>query len=210
MNYGQMRDYILQLINRYSVAGAKYAPSYNNQQDYIIKIPGLINDGLIYIASSIRKLPSHKICRPDEGEVYGSYIRYEYPEDCLEIASGGLFLPNAGAGAARYLTDYIIQEPNSILIPARINDEAILEYYRLPKLLGINPSEDQKIDAAADVQLAICYYVAAHLIQFDDSYIYTSLYNEFESRAERLIQAPTTEIRRTHDVYAFGTGDCYG
>lgn len=208
MNYGQMRDYILQLINRYSIAGAKYALSYNNQQDYVNKIPGLINDGLIYIASSIRKLPAQKVYLPEDGEVYGNYIRHAYPNDCIEISSGGLLLPNSSG--RRYLTEYIIQEPDHILLPAWLKDEAVLEYFREPKLLSADPADDASLDAALDVQLAICYYVAAHLVQFDDSYIYTSLYNEFESRAERLIQAPTTEIRRTYDVYGFGMGDVYG
>ena len=210
MNYGQMRDYILQLINRYSIAGARYAPSYNNQQDYINKIPALINDGLIYIASSIRKLPAQKIYRPEDGEVYGSYIRHAYPEDALEIRSGGLFIPNGGYGGARFLKDYIIQEPDHILIPANVKSEAVLEYYREPKLLDASPKDTDKVDAPVDAQLAICYYTAAHLVQFDDSYNYTSLYNEFESRAERLIQAPTTEIRGVSDVYGFGMGDVYG
>lgn len=207
MNYGQMRDYILQLINRYSIAGAKYALSYNNQQDYVNKIPGLINDGLIYIASSIRKLPAQKVYLPEDGEIYGNYIRHLYPGDCIEISSGGLLLPNSSG--KRYLTEYIIQEPDYILLPAWLKEEAVLEYYREPRLLRADPSDKEGVDAALDVQLAICYYVAAHLVQFDDSYIYTSLYNEFESRAERLIQTPTTEIHRAHDVYAFG-GDVYG
>ena len=208
MNYGQMRDYILQLINRYSVAGTPYLSSYNNQQDYINRIPELINDGLFYIASSIRKLPAHKVLKPEEGEIYGNgYIRHEWPEDCLEIRSGGLMLPKSGN--RRWLTEYIIQEPNHILLPEWVKEEAVLEYYRLPKRLD-SPEDGEKIDAAIDVQYAVCFYAAAHLVQFDDAYTYTSLYNEFERKAERLIQSPTTEIRQVHDVYGFGGGDCYG
>ena len=203
-----MRDYILQLINRYSIAGNKYAPSYNNQQDYLNRIPALINDGMIYIASSIRKLPAQRVYRREDGEVYGNYIRHPYPEDCLELCSGGLFLPTSSG--KRFLTDYLIQAPDHILLPAWLNDDAVMEYYREPRLLRATPEDRDAVDATADVQLAVCYYAAAHLVQFDDSYIYTSLYNEFEKRAERLIQAPTTEINRTYDVYGFGTGDVYG
>ena len=212
MNYGQMKDYILQLINRYSVAGTKYQPSYNNQQDYILKIPGLINDGLIYIASSIRKIPAQHILCPHEGEMYGQhYRRYILPEDCLEVQSGGLMLPGARQGESRWLKEYILQEPDFILLPAWLKEDAVLEYYRRPQLLPQAPEEDCRVDALLDVQMAVCYYAAAHLVIHDDEYIYTMLYNEFENRASRLVQAPTTEIGRVYDAYGIeGWGDGYG
>lgn len=211
MNYGQMRDFILQLINRYSVAGTKYQPSYNNQQDYLNRIPMLINDGLVYIASAIRKMPTQHILCPNRGEPYGNgYIRHMLPEDCLEICSGGMMVPGARYGEPRFLKEYILQEPDYILIPAWMKKDVVLEYYRRPQLLPDAPTDDARVDATLDVQSAVCYYVAAHLVIFDDNYVYTTLYNEFENRAARLIQAPTTEIRGVYDAYGLdGMGDCY-
>lgn len=212
MNYGQMRDFILQLINRYSVAGAKYQPSYNNQQDYLNKIPMLINDGLVYVASGIRKMPAQHILSYAAGEDYGDgYRRHILPEDCLEVCSGGLMVPNPRPGEQRWLKEYILQEPDFILIPKWMNRDVVLEYYRRPQLLPPAPTEDARVDALLDVQNALCYYVAAHLVIHDDNYLYTILYNEFENRAARMVQAPTTEIRGVTDVYGFeGMGDCYG
>ena len=212
MNYGQMRDFILQLINRYSIAGTKYQPSYNNQQDYILKIPGLINDGLIYIASSIRKMPAQKILCPCDGEPFGEhYRRYILPEDCLEVCSGGLLIPGARHGESRWLKEYLLQEPDYILLPSRLEEDVVLEYYRRPQLLPQTPEDDCRVDAHADVQMAVCYYVAAHLAIQDDAFIYTTLYNEFENKAARLVQAPTTEITRVYDAYGTdGWGDAYG
>lgn len=212
MNYGQMRDFILQLINRYSVAGTKYPASYNNQQDYLNKIPMLINDGLLYVASSIRKTTAQHFLRYAEGESYGNgYRRHILPEDCLEVCNGGLMVPDARAGERRWLTEYILQEPDFILVPERVKRDLVLEYYRRPQMLPEAPRADTRVDALADTQYAVCYYVAAHLVIHDDNFLYATLYNEFENRAARLVQAPTTEIRTVTDVYGFdGMGDCYG
>lgn len=207
MNYGQIRDYILQLINRYTVAGEKYQPSYNNQQDYLLKIPALVNDALVYIASGVRRIPAQRLLRFSDGTVQGRYRAYGLPEDCIEVRSGGLLMPSSSG--MRYVTDYIVLEPNTILVPREVEQDMVLEYYRLPQLLPDKVSEDYRIDAAPDVQMAVCYYVAAHLVMFDDEFIYTSLYKEFENKAARLIQPPAATAAVVCDVYesegAWGT-----
>ena len=64
------------------------------------------------------------------------------------------------------------------------------------------------IDAPLPVQMAIPYYVAAHLVMEDDSFRYASLYNEFSNRMDRLVPPPYTEIQDVEDVYSgFNVGD---
>lgn len=51
-----VQDTALQLINQYSIAGSLVANSYNNQQDYLLRIPRLVNDAQSYIATTAKKI----------------------------------------------------------------------------------------------------------------------------------------------------------
>ena len=46
MTYGQMRDRVLMLLNQYSIAGGKIRVTYNNQADYLARVPGAVNEAL--------------------------------------------------------------------------------------------------------------------------------------------------------------------
>lgn len=204
MNYGEIRDASLQLIGQYTIAGQIYAASYNNQQDYLNKIPFLINDCLIYIASSVHRYPSQVVLDPADGEDYGNYRRYVLPDDLLEMIPGGLLVPDADKrkGESSIWTRYRM-EPDHILLPKQLDKPVVLPYYRRPQLLPFSgiPADDTVIDAPLTVQMAIPYYVAAHLVMEDDAFKYASLLNEFENKMSRLVPAPYTEIQEVFDVY---------
>ena len=52
MTYGQMRDRVLMLLNQYSIAGGKIRVTYNNQADYLTRVPGAVNEALVYLANA--------------------------------------------------------------------------------------------------------------------------------------------------------------
>lgn len=56
MNYAWARDFTLQLMNQYSTAGAKVPESYNNQADYLVRIPKLLDDAQYYVATTAGKM----------------------------------------------------------------------------------------------------------------------------------------------------------
>ena len=58
MTYGQMRDRVLMLLNQYSIAGGKIRVTYNNQADYLARVPGAVNEALVYLATTARRLRS--------------------------------------------------------------------------------------------------------------------------------------------------------
>lgn len=209
MTYAEMRDYSLQLINQYTRVGVNYPLSYNNQADYVNKIPFLINDGLIYIASNVRKMASFVELDPDAGEEYGQWRRYILPEDYLSMRTGGLLIPEhkRHVGDREYMQTYRVQEPDYIMLPKWFKRPCILEYWRRPQMLSPNPTDTVRIDAPLDVQYAICFYVAAHLVMHDDAFLYASLKNEFEDKVSRLLIPVTTEVRTVTDVYG---GDAEG
>lgn len=209
MNYGQLRNFSLQLIDRYSIAGAVIAGSYNNQQDYINRIPALVNDGLIYISSSVRRIPAQKLIDPAQGERYGEYLRFLLPEDCLMVRPGGMLRPLSKDG--HRCVNYFLQEPDMLLVSRELKEPVVLEYYRRPQLLPEKPADEQGIDAGIDVQMALAYYTAAHLVMQDDAFAYASLYNEFENKLARLIVQPQTEIAPIFDSYGMDRwGAVYG
>ena len=57
MTYEQVKNQTLKLLNQYSVAGNKVEGSYNNQADYLKRIPELVNDAMVEIATTARKIP---------------------------------------------------------------------------------------------------------------------------------------------------------
>ncbi|MBR3569281.1 MAG: hypothetical protein IKN96_00560 [Oscillibacter sp.] len=51
--YAEIKRFTLELIDRHSVAGETVSPAYNNQSDYIGRIPNLINAALTQIALTV-------------------------------------------------------------------------------------------------------------------------------------------------------------
>ena len=117
MNYGQVRDQVLKLLNQYSIAGAQVSPSYNNQQDYLNRIPGLVNDAVMEIATTARKIPA--LIRLDdlEHEEKGKEIWYELPEDFYQLVSGSVVQAREGVKDvyANFSVEEIHPSPNTRL-----------------------------------------------------------------------------------------------
>lgn len=206
MNYGQIRDRALQLIDQYSVAGQTVALSYNNQADYVKKIPGLINDALELLFTGYRKIRA-TAALPTLGRVkFGENTAYILPDDCWQMSSAGMVTFDGPGGLVRWHRYHMIEEKTFVL-DGEAPHPLIVEYYRYPRLLGDSPKDTDNLDGPVEMQTIIPYYVAAHLVVLDNSYAYTALYNEFESRAQRLIELPQAEFGAVEDSYAFG-GDC--
>ena len=65
----------LQLINQYSIAGTSIAPSYNNQQDYLLRIAPLVHDAQNYIATTAKKIfAQHPITQNPITNVIKGYL----------------------------------------------------------------------------------------------------------------------------------------
>lgn len=199
MNYAWARDFALQLINQYSVAGEKVPDSYNNQADYVARIPKLLDDGQIYVATTVRKLREVVPLTQLLPSYMPGWDIYQLPEDCWQIGSGGL-IRFTGPNIQRY-HKYRLLGAKQIAVPASLRGAVELEYYRYPKLLGAAPAEDAELDNTPEVQMALPYYAAAHLVMLDDAFAYASLMNEWETKLERLYELPQTELGITEDAY---------
>ena len=97
MNYGEIKRFTLELIDRYSVAGETVSPAYNGQSDYIRRIPNLINSALAQIApfEEPDRLPADP---PDAYELSAPFAQVQcacYYAAALLVADENEFLYSA-------------------------------------------------------------------------------------------------------------------
>ena len=67
MLYSEIKREVLGHIDQYSMAGTPVAASYNNQADYLSRIPVLINEGLVNIRTLVK--PDPVVLPLENGEV---------------------------------------------------------------------------------------------------------------------------------------------
>lgn len=209
MTYGEVKKEALKLLDKYSVAGDIVSPSYNNQADYLARIPGLVNDALTYICTAVKRIPAEAMIIRDDCDELGGMYQYSFPSDFWQIQSGGMLVVKNGE-VSRF-TGYIQIGNKKILFPKTLEGSLLFEYYRYPDQVDLTaPEDDYYLDCGLDIQTAIPYYVAAHLALQEDAFQYSTLYNEFETRLSRLTEGVRTESRSADDVYTEPWGDFYG
>lgn len=198
MTYGEMKEYVLQLLNQYSVAGGEVPLTYNNQADYVARIPALTRDGLYYVTTTCRKLRA--VADLAEPERVGEMLVYTLPDDYYQMMSGGLIRLDERGRFSRY-HGYRMIGGRQIMIPAADKGVYKLEYFRYPGVPEGTPEADDFLDCPPEAQEALAFYVAAHLAMEDSSFLYGALYNEFEMKLTRLQEGLSTDCTGTEDVY---------
>lgn len=199
MDYAWARDFTLELINQYSIAGDKVAMSYNNQSDYLNRIPKLLDDAQTLVATTARRI---RVTAPLEGldsVLQGQWRVCTLPEDCWQMSGAGL-IRFAGQALQRFHKYHMIGD-RQFALPEEMKGELWLEYFRYPKLLGASPRDNAELDNTTEVQMALPYYAASHLVMYDNAFAYSALYNEWEGKLERLYELPQTELNVVEDVY---------
>lgn len=206
MTFAWARDFALQLINQYSIAGEPVSAEYNNQDDYLARIPKLLDDAQVYVATTVRRIRATAPLKNLPCDEVGKWRVYTLPRDCWQLTGSGLI--RFSDRVQRY-HKYHDLGARKIAVPAEVEAEALVEYFRYPSLLGDKPRESAELDNTVEVQMALPYYVAAHLAMHDNAYAYQSLYNEWEGKLERLYELPQTELNTVEDAYlAPDWGDC--
>ena len=197
MTYGELKEFVLQLLNRYSIAGQNIPAAYNDQADIVARIPALTRDALHYMATTCRRL--REVTPLAEPARVGGYFLYQLPDDCYQICGGLLRMKDDGQ-IVRY-RNYRMVGGRQLLIPASDTGSYMVEYFRYPCVLPPEPEDDDFLDCPPEAQMAIAYYVAAHLAMEDNNYLHGALYNEFEVKMLRLQEGQTVECGVVEDVY---------
>ena len=199
MTYGVMKDFVLQLLNTYSVAGSKVAQTYNDQADLIARIPALTRDGLLYVTTTVRRLRAvtELVCPETVGDMH----IFDLPDDCYQLCGGLLRVDGDGVHRVR---NYQVLAGRRVILPKFQDGVWLAEYFRYPAVPAGIPEDDDFLDCPPEAQSAVAYYVAAHLAMEDNNYLHGALYNEFEMKLLRLQEGQFLECGVTEDVYAAG------
>jgi hypothetical protein len=209
MNYGEFKNKVLMLINQYTIAGNDIALSYNNQDDYVLKIPTLYNSVMQYLATTTRHIYEHLELDWDAAEQKNGFYIFTMPEDFWQMVGRGI--PIMEHGQMVMYHRYRWMGHNQLVIPARDKRPGMeVYYYRYPRRLADKPADDVRLDGEPDALEAAAYHVAAHLVMHDNAFAYSTLYNEFESRRQQMFERPQTEFDLVEDVYGTPGDGFYG
>ena len=200
MNYKWARDYTLELLNQYSVAGQVIPDSYNNQADYIKRIPKLLNDAQMHVATSVGKIRAVEELANLSCDDNGKWLVYTMPGDFWQLCSGGLIRYDDDNELVRCNLYHAIGA-NKIAVSKNTSGNMSVEYYRLPRQISNDPDDDEQLDNTVPAQMALPYYVAAHLIMYDNAFAYQALMNEFDSKLANLLESPTIIYGTVDDTY---------
>ncbi len=196
MTYGQMRDRVLMLLNQYSIAGGRIKVTYNNQADYLARVPGAVNDALLYLATTARRLRC--MAALGRGEETAGWSVYALPEDCWQVCAGGVF--RFGCGTMERCASFRLLGERQVAIPGQAEDWQV-EYFRYPVLLKPEPEETASVDCPPEALAACACYAAAQLAGHDDAYLQAVLQNEFENRLSRLGELPSAARECVDNAY---------
>ena len=204
MLYSEIKRATLGHINRYSIAGSPVAPSYNNQEDYVHRIPQLINDALVNIRTLVK--PDPAVVQLKHFKDYGDYLRCRLPDDFWSLKTGGVTVVRGGRFQST--NDYRLMGKDYILVP-KDSGSYTVEYYRYPNQLPLAPDDSYELEEDLEVIQTATYYAAANLALHDDEFVYASLYNDYESRLGRISRGlPRAEVQSVQDAYSFTDVGC--
>ena len=181
------------------MAGEEVSPAYNNQADYLRRLPSLLDDGQMLIATTVRPITEVMELKPYAASLMGAWLRFILPEDLYRLSGRGLAVVQGGDCFRSH--EYQLIGSAALLVPESLFGSVALEYYRYPCLFGTDPEEDACADNTPDTHALLPYYAAAHLAMHDDSFLYASLLNEFEARLERLRMPATAQRASVRDYY---------
>ena len=197
MKYADIKRAVLSHINQYTMAGAQVAQTYNNQADYLNRIPVLVNEALVNIRTLVKPIPV--VYSLDYGEPYGGMMRYELPTDFWSLRSGGVSVIRDGK--FRKTNQYRLQGKKYILVPE--DGSYTVEYYRYPVQLPLDNTltDSYELDEDPEVIQTATYYASAYLVLQEDEFAYATLYNDYESRLGRISPGITAEVQPVEDSY---------
>ena len=201
MTYGQVRDQVLKLLNQYTMAGTPVPGSYNNQQDYLNRIPDLVDDAMMEIATTARKIPATLRLKELEGVEEGEQMRYQLPRDFYQLVSGSVVKTHQGH--VLHTNQYTLQGKAWLLVPKEEAGDYSFTYYRYPKLLGEHPGDDQELDNTPETHYAVPFYAAAFLVDHDDSFLCALFQNKYQDKLNKMGPGMTAEVGDVEDPYRF-------
>lgn len=200
MTYGEFKILVLKHIDQYTVAGEKVPLSYNNQADFVNKIPELTNIVLRMLATTTAPLTETVAASSfaDAMPMPGGWSKITLPKDFWRINGSGLLtMEESGLsinGNYRFLTN------RDLIVRTSEIPSMLIRYDRYPRRVkGVDNETLDCDDAVAD---CASFYVGAQLMRTEDPYVYQSMMNEYSSMMAQIAKPITAEYVRSQDVYS--------
>ena len=187
------------LINHYTIAGNDIALAYNNQDDYILRIPSLLQSAQQYLATTTRPIYAELPLNWDTAEKREGFYIFTMPDDFWQMVGRGI--PVLRQGEFTMYHRYRWMGRNKLVIPMSDKADMTIHYHRYPVDVPADPRDDFELDNSPDAQEAAAYYVAANLMMHDNAFAYSALYNEFENRRQQMFERQQTEFDHIEDLY---------
>jgi len=211
MTYGELKNRVLQYIFSYTIAGDEIELSYNNQADYVKMIPGLLNSAQTYVYQVKHFDDVIRLCDLPCDDI-GGCDQYLLPEDCLKMKPG-LIWPQGGEFKPQFVryNNYKLLGGNKLLVPHGMGDKLLMEFQRRGVPVAETVPDNYVLQNTDEVNEILPFYIAAFIVMYDDAFRYSALYNEFETRLQRLEPNPTyIEENEIFDAYGgFYNGWCW-
>lgn len=203
MTYGWVQDQVLKLLNQYSIGGTNVPTTYNNQADFINRIPSLVNDAIMEIATTAKKIPATVELSGLYYDEVGEYKRYRLPQNFYQPQTGSVVL--TAEGTRLHTNQYRLEGRDYVLLPKDVRGVCSLAYYRYPALLP--ESEDSttlrkiQLDNTEETHMAIPFYVASFLLADSDAFRCSLFYNKYEDKLAKMDAGVSLEIVPVVDAY---------
>lgn len=202
MTYKELKERVLQLLNTYSRNGTFIDNLYNDQSDYLMRIPGLYNSAMTDIAVAGKEFVGVIDWGAIDVEDYsmGKCIM-TVPDDFIRMRP---VLLDTRDGAYYSGEFYPIGE-DRLIIDKRLVGK-FLTYNRFPRKLDTTPGADIdriRLDGDAEQQEAAILYIAARLVVNEDSFAYSSFMNEYDERRGNMKRL-SAEVVHVPDFYGAG------
>lgn len=198
MTYGQMRDRVLMLLNQYSIADGKIRVTYNNQADYLTRVPGAVNEALVYLATTARRL--RKVRQLEEAERTGTWRVFALPEDCWQVCSGGVFRLSAD-GSVERTNGFRLLGEDRLAVAGAADGAGCWNISGIRYCCGRSRRTATSSTVRRSAPGAVACYAAAQLAALDDASLQAALYNEFENRLSRLGELPVANREEIGNMY---------
>lgn len=205
MLYSEIKREVLSRINQYSIAGAVIPGTYNNQADYLNRIPTFFNNGIVNVRTSTRRL-SASVVLSEPSDYIGQMVLYTLPDDFYQLKTGGVSVVRDGR--LTKTNQYRLSGRKNIMFPEEPGGDYVVEYYRYPELLPLDPPDRYDFDEDIDVIQCAITYAAAQLVLHDDEFVYASLYNDYVDRLNSITNGINVEVQTVEDAYDFNAGWC--
>lgn len=205
MKYGEFKSFVLGLINQAQARGVELDEYYNDQADYLQRIPGLYNAAMLELASEAVTLVG--VMEPTQSSTVRSpegFVAVAVPDDFIAMTGDGI--PVVRGGQMTRIKGYYMVGADTVMIRSDLVENGVLEYRRRPERLPMAPAEidaDKQLDGTEEMQNAAAYYVAAMLVLQDDAFAYSALRNEYDdklSEMKKRLRAETFFVDSSCDI----------